>query len=35
MIRSVLEYASPVWFPYAEHNISTLEMVQRRAAIDL
>ena len=32
MIRSVLEYASPVWFPSTEHNISTLEIVQRRAA---
>ena len=32
MVRSVLEYASPVWSPSTEHNISKLEMVQRRAA---
>ena len=32
MIRSVVEYASPVWSPSTEHNISKLEMVQRRAA---
>ena len=31
MIRSVLEYASPVWSPSTEHNISKLQMVQRRA----
>jgi len=31
MVRSVLEYASPVWFPSTKHNISILEMVQRRA----
>jgi len=31
MVRSVLEYASPVWSPSAENNISKLEMVQRRA----
>ena len=32
MISSVVEYASPVWSPSTEHNISKLEMVQRRAA---
>ena len=32
MIRSVVEYALPVWSPSTEHNISKLEMVQRRAA---
>jgi len=32
MIRSVLEYASPVWSPSTEHNATKLEMVQRRAA---
>ena len=32
MIRSVVEYASPVWSPSTEHKISKLEMVQRRAA---
>jgi len=31
-VRSVLEYASPMWSPYIEHNISKLEMGQRRAA---
>ena len=31
MIRSVVQYASPVWSPSTEHNISKLEMVQRRA----
>jgi len=32
MARSVLEYASPMWSLSTEHNISKLEMVQRRAA---
>ena len=38
MVRSLLEYASPVWSPstelspFTEFNILKLEMVQRRAA---
>jgi len=32
MVKSVPEYASPVGSPFTEHNISKLEMVQRRAA---
>ena len=32
MLKSVLEYAQLVWSPSTEHNISKLEMVQRRAA---
>jgi len=32
MERSVLGYASLVWSPSTEHNISKLEMVQRGAA---
>ena len=32
MVRSVLEYASPMWSPSTEHNISKLEVVQRRTA---
>ena len=31
MVRPILEYASPVWFPFTELNILKLEMVQRRA----
>jgi len=30
MIRSIVEYASPMWSPSTEHK---LEMVQRRATI--
>ena len=32
MVKPILEYASLVWSPSTEHNISKLEMVQRRAA---
>ncbi len=31
-VRPVLEYASSIWDPYTEQNISKLEAVQRRAA---
>ena len=32
IVRSILEYASPVWSPSAKLNILKLEMFQRRAA---
>ena len=32
MVRPTLEYASTVWDPYHNHQIATLERVQRRAA---
>jgi len=30
--RPILDYACTVWSPYHQHNISKIEMVQRRAA---
>ena len=32
LVRPKLEYASSVWNPYRQHNISKIESVQRRAA---
>ena len=32
LVRPQLEYASPVWSPYTQANINTVEAVQRRAA---
>ena len=32
LVRPILEYASPVWDPYTETNITQIEAVQRRAA---
>ena len=32
VVRSVLEYASPVWDPYRQADIKAIEQVQRRAA---
>ena len=32
LVRPKLEYASSVWNPYRQHNISEIESVQRRAA---
>ena len=32
LVRPTLEYASPVWDPHLNKNISAIEMVQRRAA---
>ena len=31
-VRPTLDYACSVWSPYHQHNISKIEMVQRRAA---
>ena len=31
-VRPILDYACSVWSPYHQHNISKIEMVQRRAA---
>jgi len=32
MCRSVLEYASPIWDPYLQRDIDSLERIQRKAA---
>ena len=32
LVRPILEYASIIWSPYHQHNIHSIEMVQRRAA---
>ena len=32
MVRSILEYASPVWSPYTTQDINRLEKVQRQSA---
>ena len=32
MVRPILEYASPIWDPYQQTDIKSLEQVQRRAA---
>ena len=32
LVRSILEYGSIVWDPYLQHDIQSLESVQRRAA---
>ena len=32
VVRTVLEYASPVWDPHRQTTIKTLDQVQRRAA---
>ena len=32
MVRSILEYASPVWSPYTKQDINRLEKVQRQSA---
>ena len=32
MVRSILEYASPVWSPYTKQDIYRLERVQRQSA---
>ena len=32
MVRSILEYASPVWSPYTKQDIYRLEKVQRQSA---
>ena len=32
MIRSILEYASPVWSPYTKQDINKVERVQRQSA---
>ena len=32
LIRPAMEYASPIWDPYLQKDISTLERVQRKAA---
>jgi len=31
MCRSVLEYASPIWDPYLQRDIDSLERIQRKA----
>lgn len=31
LVRSVLEYASPVWFPFTQQQINKIEAVQRKA----
>ena len=32
LVRPILKYASIIWSPYNQHNIHSIEMVQRRAA---
>ena len=32
LVRSIMEYASPIWDPYYHSDIYKLEKVQRRAA---
>ena len=32
LVRPILEYASIIWSPYHQHNIHSIEMVQRHAA---
>ena len=32
LIRSVMEYAAPIWDPHLQKNINLLECVQRRTA---
>ena len=32
LVRPILDYASVIWSPYHQHNIHSIEMVQRRAA---
>ena len=32
MVRSILEYASPLWSPYTKQDVNGLEKVQRQSA---
>ena len=32
LVRPILEYACTIWFPYHQHNVNSIEMVQRHAA---
>ena len=32
LVRPILEYACTIWSPYHQHNVNSIEMVQRRAA---